>query len=420
MKKSDGRLLLKKLKASWQKAFLNLIPFGGFSYNNSIEIFHSGDEAFGAIFKAIEQASKSIYVETYILAQDDLGLKFRELLIKAQNRGVLVTVLYDHFGSAKLSQSFLLPLLKSNIKVVVFNPIWPWRRHGPLLFRDHRKIIVIDEVIAFCGGMNISSDYAGPNLGTNFYRDTTAQIIGPAVKDLLEITKESILESEFDKNPEDLSQVVKSKIIDRSKAIKLFFKRIFSPEKFLEPMEKTGVLIQVLSSNTRRNLNHIQKSIEESVNRAVSYCYFTTPYFLPSDGLRKALINAKKRRVDVRILTAGLSDIPLMRYASRHIYKSFLDENIRIYEMDKKTLHAKLATIDGIYSLIGSYNLDHWSARRNLEVSLAIIDKNTALDLKEQFKIDLLQAHEINKTKFFARSYFRRFICWLAYLLMRI
>lgn len=419
-KKIDARLLLKKIQNSWQKAFLNLIPLGHFSYNNQIRIFHSGDDAFIAIFNAIEQAKSSIYIETYILAPDELGHKLREALLRARLRNVLVTILYDHFGSARITNSFLLPLIQADAKVVAFNPIWPWRRKGPLLFRDHRKITVIDEKIAFCGGMNISSDYAGPNYGNDRYRDTTAQVLGPAVKDILSITKESILESEFDKSPEDLSLAVKSKLFDRSKIIKQFFERIFAPTKVYLPTEQKGVLIQVLRSNTRKNLYHIQKSIEESVNRAVNYCYFTTPYFLPSDGLRKALINAKKRKVDVKILTAGLSDVPLMRYASRHIYKEFLDHGIRIYEMEQKTLHAKLATIDGVYSLVGSYNLDHWSARRNLEINLAIIDQSTAITLKEQFDEDLKKSSEIDKNLFYARSKTRRFLCWLAYQLMRL
>jgi cardiolipin synthase len=150
----------------------------------------------------------------------------------------------------------------------------------------------------------------------------------------------------------------------------LFFDRLSnlgrqSIKQLAPGAQNNDTLVQVLRSNTRKNLTHIQKSMEESTNRAVSYCYFTTPYFLPYGSLKKAITNAAKRGVDVRILTAGLSDVPLMRLASHHVYQSFLKHGVRIYEMHQKTLHAKIATIDGIYSSIGSYNLDHWSARRN-------------------------------------------------------
>ena len=114
-------------------------------------------------------------------------------------------------------------------------------------------------------------------------------------------------------------------------------------------------MLQVLRSNTQKNLTHIQKSMEECIDRAVDYCYFTTPYFLPYGPLRRSIIHAAQRGVDVRILTAGLSDVPLMHYASRHVYQGFMSHGVRIYEMDQKTLHAKLSSIDGVYASIGSY-----------------------------------------------------------------
>lgn len=419
-RKTDGALLLKKLKVSWRKALLRLIPFGGLSYYNQIKIFHDGDEAFSAIFAAIKNAQHSVFIETYTLAPDRVGMRLREAVLEAKMRGAQITILYDHIGSNRLTSAFIAPMIEAQIKVMAFNPIWPWRRRGPLLFRDHRKIIVVDEKIAFCGSMNMSADYAGPVYGNNKFRDTLACIQGPAVADLLAITKESIAESEFENRPDVATENIVSKI-DASSIVRLFLHRLRSrTEPLTLSLDQDGTIVQVLRSNQRRNLSHIQKSMEEIVNRAVSYCYFTTPYFLPHDGLRKALLNAQKRGVDVRILTAGISDVPLMRYASHHVYMGFLHQGIRIYEMTEKSLHAKIATIDGVYSSIGSYNLDHWSARRNLEVNLAIIDQGIARGLKEQFERDVASSQEIDKVRFFARSKARRFICWLAYLLFRI
>ena len=411
--------MLKKLQISWQKAVLHFLPLGGFSSHNHVEIYHEGDVAFIRIFHAISQARFSIYLETYILAGDRLGLLLREELIKAHKRGVSVTIIYDHFGSAGLASGFLRPMADLGITILAFNPIWPWRRRGPLLFRDHRKIIVIDEKLAFCGSMNMSADYAGPIYGSNRFRDTTARVEGPAVKDLLAITKESIAEALLEKDKVDLKDL-SSAPDDKHWVFTEVFLRLIGkePQETLDP--NPGTLVQVLRSNMYRHLAHIQKSMEEAVNRAVTYCFFTTPYFLPHDGLRKAIIHAKLRGVDMRVLTAGMSDVPLMRYASRHVYRGFLKQGIRIYEMTGKTLHAKIATIDGVFSSVGSYNLDHWSARRNLEVNLAIIDQEIALKLKDQFERDLELSNEINHDEFFRRSIFRRFLCWVAYLIMRI
>jgi cardiolipin synthase len=235
----------------------------------------------------------------------------------------------------------------------------------------------------------------------------------------LAITKESIIESQFNQTDTQFAELSSKSV----SVFDLFFERITqlkNPDLSCRGADKKDTLVQVLRSNSRRNLMHIQNSMEESTNRAVSYCYFTTPYFLPYGNLKKAIINASKRGVDVRILTAGLSDAPLSRLASHHIYQSFLEQGVRIFEMHKKTLHAKMATIDGIFSSIGSYNLDHWSARRNLEVNMSIIDSAIARELKAQFEKDLTLSLEVEGPVFATRSWIKKAICWLSYWLMRL
>jgi len=308
----------------------------------------------------------------------------------------------------------LLPMKSVGIEVLEFNPIWPWRRHGPLLFRDHRKIIVVDKKIAFCGSMNIGADYAGPTFGNDRFRDSMAQIEGPAVKDLLEITLESIAESEFKEG-----KIPKKKELAPLPPMRQIYQHLFRPAAFLDLYAHDAV-VQVLRSNTHKNLLQIQNSMEECLERAIEYCYFTTPYFLPYGSLAHAIIKAKNRGVDVRILTAGLSDVPLMHWAMQHVYQNFLEKGVRIYEMNQRTLHAKLATIDGVYASIGSYNLDHWSARRNLEVNISIIDRPIALELKEQFYRDLELSKEIHIKQIASRSLVHRIFCWLCYQLFRL
>lgn len=408
-------LLVRKVALSWRRALRRLIPFGGVTRGNKLWFTHEGDEAFSAIHFAISNAQKSIYLETYTWAPDRVGLWIRDALILAAERGVKVTVLYDHVGSSALRQNFLAPMRSAGIEVLPFNPIWPWRRHGPLLFRDHRKIIVIDKKIAFCGSMNISEDYAGPILGNDRFRDSLVQVEGPAVRDLLEITLESIFESQFSKG-----LVAAKKKLLALPPMRQIYKRLFRAKADLLQAGTKDTVVQVLSSNTRQNLTHIQKSMEECLNGAMDYCYLTTPYFLPYGPLRTAIIDAKKRGVDVRILVAGLSDVPLMHWAMQHVYSRFLKEGVRIYEMNKKTLHAKLSTIDGIYASIGSYNLDHWSARRNLEATISIIDRPIALSLREQFYQDLKLSKEIEFDRMNSRSLLNRFFCWICYQLFRL
>lgn len=269
---------------------------------------------------------------------------------------------------------------------VDFNPIWPWRKKGPLLFRDHRKILILDEDISFCGSMNIGSN---PGM---LFRETVMKIEGPATHELAKLFLDSLHETT-------------------------------GQYKIEEPNPKTyfdGVMAQVLGSNQRRKLVSIQKSMQLTLQRAEHTCYFTTPYFLPYDRLRKAMIEAAQRGVDVRVLTAGLSDVPLMRLASHHVYEQFLKAGIRIYELYGQTLHAKTAAIDGVYAWVGSYNLDHWSARRNLEVNVGVIDRRLAQILELHFEGDLENAREINLPVWRNRSWFRRILNWVAYQIMRL
>ncbi|MES2503271.1 MAG: phospholipase D-like domain-containing protein [Myxococcota bacterium] len=371
---------------SVKRVLQRLRPFGGMSEGNYIEVFKEQHVILAQMLSAIEQAQKRVWLETYIYEGDAVGTKIRDALIDARTRGCEVILLYDHFGSSRLPRGFMTPLLKAGAEVVNFNPIWAWRRKGPLLFRNHRKVLIIDEDLSFCGSMNISL-----NPGMSF-RDTVMKIKGPATQELGRLFLEALQETTGEEKS----------------------------DSYVPAQYPGGVFAQVLASNQRRKIVSIQRSMELSLNRATTYCYFTTPYFLPHAGLRKAMIEAAERGVDVRVLTAGLSDVPLMRLAAQYVYSLFLRAGIRIYELDGQTLHAKTAVIDGIYAWVGSYNLDHWSARRNLEVNVGVIDPYLADELEAHFDADLESSREISWAVWRKRSWFRRIVNFMAYQVMRL
>ncbi len=384
--------LWRRVVSNWQRAVRRLLPLGGISEGNKVTLFHDGDDALADMCAAINGAKERVWLEMYIFEPDSVGRIILDALTHAAKRGCEVILLYDHFGSSRLSSGFLSPFLQAGGKSVAFNPIWPWRRKGPLLFRDHRKILVVDHGAAFCGSMNISKDYAGSGKGKSRFRDTVVKLEGPAVRDLADLFLATLTETTGE----------------------------VRNQSFASFKEADGVLVQVLGSNTRKNLWAIQKSMEVILRSATRFCYFTTPYFLPYEPLRQAMVDAAKRGVDVRVLTAGLSDVPMMRFASQRVYGQFLEAGIRIYEMFGKTLHAKTATIDGIYGSVGSYNLDHWSARRNLEVNISIIDEKVARELEAQFFDDMKAAKEVTIGLWQKRSWFSQFLQWVAYQLMRL
>ena len=177
--------------------------------------------------------------------------------------------------------------------------------------------------------------------------------------------------------------------------------------------------LQVQASRGWQGRRSIQRALRLTTRNAMRHCYVTTPYFVPSLRLSRALKRAAERDVDVRVLTAGVSDVPIVAFASRHIYGSLLKHGVRIFEMYGSTLHAKTITIDGLYSNVGSFNLDQWSDKRNLEANVAIIDPDVAVELESMFADNLAQAKEVTLDTWAKRSIWKRLLHWTAYQLLR-
>lgn len=380
-----------RLARAWHLTLARLFPLGGSSEGNRLELYFDGDRAFLAMLEAIEGATTRVWLETYIFEPDALGLKVLDALARAAARGAHVILLYDAFGSPNLGPSHTRALVEAGGRAVAFNPLFAFRRRLPLVTRDHRKILIVDE-IGFAGGMNVSREYAGTQLGNARFRDTHARLEGPSVRHLAAVFTGSFKEATGDEL------------------------RLFPAPAARED----GSFVQVLGSNARRRRRHIQRAMRQTVGRCLSRCYLTTPYFVPPKRLIHALIFAKRRGVDVRVLTAGDSDVPIVRRASLHLAGQLLKRGVRIYELFGHTLHAKTATLDGIYASVGSFNLDLWSYRRNLEVNVTVLDPDLARDLEAQFEEDLTHAKEIDYESWKARGLFARFVDWLAYQMMRI
>jgi cardiolipin synthase len=298
-------------------------------------------------------------------------------------------LLFDAFGSPRLGAPQLAPLVAEGARVAAFNPLFG-RGTMPPWVRNHRKILLCDDV-GFSGGMNVSVDYGGERLGNSRFRDTMVQVRGPAVSDLARVFSSSWRVA----TGEELKA-----------------------EDGQQP-QADDVLLQVLSSTVRKERRNVQRALLHTITRSVERCWLTSPYFVPPPRLVRSLNVAARRGVDVRILTAGLSDVPLVRRASQHLYGRLLKRGVRVYEMFGRTLHAKTATIDGVYAAVGSFNLDYWSYRRLLEVNVGAVDRGVAHRLEEQFEEDLKISEEVVLARWERRSFFARVVDWLAYQLLR-
>jgi len=372
----------------WMGTLLLLRPLGGVSGGNSVEILPDGDEAFRAMWAAIAGARREVLLNTYLLAPDSVGRRTLEELTGAARRGCSVFLLYDSFGSSGLRERDVRELVQAGGRVLAFSPVLSWKAPFLRLVRNHRKILVVDDEVGFCGGMNVSRDYAGPDLGNGRFRDAHVRVRGPCVRHL-----SGIVRSAFGEEPIPLPEA---------------------------DADVEGSLVQVLESNVRRHTRAIQKALRYTIMRAVRTCYLTSPYFVPPGRLVRDLQRAAERGVDVRILTAGVSDVPLVRLASHHLHGRLLRSGVRIYEMRESVLHAKTATVDGVYAAVGSFNLDYWSYRRNLEVTVTALDGELAEGLQKRFLEDVGLGVEVGLEDWSRRGFLSRVVQWLAYQVMRM
>ncbi len=382
----------------WGTTLARLTRLGGLSDHNRVTLYTDGDDAFAAMLAAMEKAQKRVWLETYIYEPDRLGHKVLDALVAARQRGADVVLIVDDIGSGTAPEKFFAPLREAGGEVLRFNPARLFRRPRggrvtSRLTRDHRKILIVDDDIGFTGGMNVSEDYAGEKLGNGRFRDTHMCLQGPGVRDLMDIFMESAQDAD-----------------DRV---------ALDPRR--GPDGRPGaVMVQVLRSNVVRGRLHIQRALRQVIQRSVVRCYLTSPYFLPPKRLMKAMMRAARRGVDVRVLTAGVSDVPIMHAASQAVYRPLLKAGVRLFEYHARTLHAKTAVVDAVYASVGSFNLDYWSARRNHEVNVAILHVDVAESLEQQFSVDVAGAVEITLDEVKRRTLWQRFVSWCAYQLARL
>jgi cardiolipin synthase len=371
----------------WSRTLVSLRPLGGVSLGNQVQVFSDGDRAFEAMWDAIASAARCVLTTTYILAPDDVGRRTLDLLEHAARRGCEVVFVYDAFGSHELPASWLEPLRAAGARLHAFNPLLRLGLPFLRLERNHRKILVVDDRIGFCGGMNVAREYAGPRHGSGMFRDTHVAVTGPCVRHLAALVL-------------DLARTGPHRHSALAKR---------------EALSDQGTLVQVLESNVRRRRMAIQKALRVVLARAQERAFLTSPYFVPPPRLVRSLRNTAARGVDVRVLTAGRSDVPLVRLASQHLYGRLLKSGVRIWEMQGRTLHAKTAAVDGVWSSVGSFNLDFWSHRRNLEVNLAVLDRATAKTLEGEFEQDLALSREVKLAEWERRTLGQRLLHWMAY-----
>jgi cardiolipin synthase len=346
----------------------------------------TGDEAFEAMLRAIEGARWSIRLEMYIFSSGPLGERFREALVRAQRRGARVRVLVDAFGSMALDDAFWEPLRSIGGEVRSFNPVALMR----FQFRNHRKVLVCDERIAFVGGFNIAPEYEGDGIHRGWH-DLGLKLEGPI---------DSILSSSFDE------------MYDRAE---FRHKRFVIPRPIVARRRAESPAEQVLLSEPGRVPNPIQLALRRDLKHA-RRVRIIVAYFLPSLRLRRDLARVVRKGGRVQLILAGKSDVRLSQLAAQSLYRRLMKSGVEIYEYQPQILHAKLILVDDtVYA--GSSNLDHRSLRINYEMMIRFQRSTVAEEAGNFFKSDLshcrrIEMGEWQKSRTFWNRLKRRAAYW--------
>ena len=351
---------------------------------NHVRILRDGAETFPAMFAAIRQATRYVYLEYYIFEDVTCdGEMLSDLLIRQARAGVRVRVIYDGIGSIGTDSAFFDKLQAAGVQVVEFNPLNPWKRHSALNSRDHRKLLVADGTVAIIGGVNLSSTYqSAPELqsSSNIWHDTDIEVTGPVVPELEQLFKEHWreqlgvpLESEGD-----------------------------SPDPTQPPPGEE--VVRILGSSPTKLKRRYYVTVISAIRNAESSIWITGAYFVPTHQEKEGLIVAARRGVDVRLLLPSRSDSgPALAVQHSH-YEDLLRAGVKIYERDDGILHSKTMVIDQVWSIVGSSNFDHRSVLFNDEVDAVVLGKATGERLATDFKADLQHAQAIDPEHWHHRS----------------
>ena len=353
-----------------------------------------GGETYAAMLAAIASAKKSICMETYILASDQTGDRFKAALVARAKAGVTVRLLYDAVGSFGLSDGWLAALREAGAQVLLFNPIAPWRARFRLSHRDHRKILVVDDAVAFTGGLNIANDYASIEDGGVGWHDQHCRVRGPIVADLSRLFRRTWLRAGGERYPAP-------------------------PPAGDMPSVGGASFVRMIENTARRKRTAIRRAYLHVIKMAKKSVLIENAYFMPDRGVRRALVRAVRRGVDVRVIVPGHSDIRLIEWASLYIMRRLARHNVKMLRWRGVMLHAKTATVDGIWSTIGSYNFDAQSRFNNLEVTLEILDPEVSTALATQFERDVALCDEFDEASWKKLPFWRKAFAWLAFRVRR-
>lgn len=375
------------------------------SANNTVELLVDGPATFAAMFEAIEAAEHRVFVESYIFEDTDIGRKMRTYLLAKKAQGLDVRIIYDSVGAITTAGSFFDSLREGGIAVCEFNPVGVDAGRSATLdinHRDHRKLLLVDDRIAFVGGVNISSVYSRGSFGADEartgakdsgvgegWRDTHARLSGPVALALLRGYEATWQRQECGGPAFDLPEPDAGEA-DAARG---------------EPDDR---LVLAILSEGDGDSARFYRALLAAIETARTSIHITMAYFVPNPAMLDALKAAARRGVDTELVLPGKSDSLLVLRAGQASYSDLLEAGVKIFERHDRFLHAKTAVIDGVWSTVGSSNLDWRSFLHNDEVNVVILGREVGRQMEALFAKDREAAEFVTPDAWSDRALVRR------------
>lgn len=338
--------------------------------NNRVELLENGEEYFPRVFEAMRAAKSEILLETFIVFEDKVGAELQQILIEAAQRGVRTTVSLDGFGCGELSTGYLSALSDAGVHLQIFDPAPKHLGIRTNWFRRlHRKIVVVDGLIAFIGGINFSGDHLA-DFGPEAKQDYSVEIQGPVVADIHHF---ALLQS------------------GRPGRARFWWQRRRQRLEEMAFTDHDGQVRLVFRDNEQHNTD-IEDVYLQVLRKAKRRVIIANAYFFPGYRLLREIRNAARRGVEVRLILQGQPDMLVAKLAARMTYDYLLRAGVQIHEYCQRPLHGKVALVDDDWSTVGSSNLDPLSLSLNLEANVLIRDRAFNQHLYERLE-DLSQNH---------------------------
>lgn len=389
---------------------------------NAARLLIDGPQTFAAMRQAISHARHRVLLEMYIVEDKGVAADFATLLMHKAAQGVAVALLYDSIGSMESDPAFFERLRAGGVQVCAFNPIVPTERVSPWRpwHRNHRKVLVVDSDFAFTGGINLSNVYASGSGGSSSsggsggiggsrgsgkvrdspprqlddeallsgWRDTQVELQGPAVQPMAAAFRQTWQEQRC---PGALPPA--------------------PPPRVAKPGSR---VVKIAASDPREGLNRSYSALLAAIGAAQRSVSITMAYFAPGDAIVDALSQAAQRGVEVQLVLPGRSDVKLVMHAARSYYEGMLRAGVRIHEMHHAVMHAKTAVVDGVFSSVGSSNLDGRSIDGNHELDVVVLGDEFGAEMESLFARDVQASQEVVLRTWQARGLASRLMEWLA------